>query len=240
MKRLLIIIFIFLVIFFAFVATKNIVVNKLLDMFLEKELEVNINIRDLDVSLLGGHIRIEGLTIDNPQGFPKREFVYIPSLEIVCNPFEYLKTKKLYVYFLDLNIERINIIKNEDGTINLKQFKVLERKESNTPPFLLIDMFRLRLDDVYFIEYSLHHKPILKRYNVNIKDIGFGNLNSFEDVVKLIVLKIISQTDIGKLINISIAPFVEDTKDIILLTGKTIKDTLKGIFGLPFIFKNQK
>lgn len=239
MKTLGIIFLILIVFFIIFVIGKNVIVRITLEKLIERELGVNISMRDIDVSLFCNHIRIEDLTIYNPPGFQKKEFAFIPLINITGDPLEYFRDGHITIFFLGLNIERINIIKEEKDRVNLKEFKILERKEDARPLFS-IDIFKLSLQDVYYIDYSKSSTPQTKRYNIDIQDYAFQNLNSFEDVVHLVVLKAISSTNIGKAINYTVAPLANNVKDIVFVGTRTIGDTLKGIFSLPFLFKKSQ
>ncbi|MCF7878857.1 MAG: hypothetical protein K9L95_05260 [Candidatus Omnitrophica bacterium] len=245
LKTLLKILFLLIIIFSLFIGLKNIIVSRILENAIEQAYGIEIAVGDLDVSFTGSHARMEQVTIYNPPQFKKRELAFLPAVNIYFRPLEYFMSKEFRIYFLDLEIERLTIIKNQERKINLKILDKLRKKRSGQskqneigekePNKLKIDMFHLIITDVYYIDNS-RKKTITKRYNLDF-DQGFGNVDSFEDIGRLIAYNIISKTRLGKTLDITITPLAENIKDIAVLPGKVAASTLKSIFGLPFIFK---
>jgi hypothetical protein len=246
-----IIVFLVIVLFIAtvfviFIAQKNLIVRRLLEKGTENTLGLRIAMDDLDVALLGTHLRIKDLRIYNPAGFEEKEMAYVPLIYIVCDPAEYFKSKKLHFYFFDLNVERFNIVKNKEGSVNIEQIKCVKSKEqlrSKKKTSFYIEIFRLNLGDIYYIDHSKGYIPKPKIYHLGIKDETFSNIDSPDDITKLVILKVLENTEIGKLINLSIIPFASDMSDVVVLTGKTVKATIKGLLDsvtapLKIIFKS--
>ncbi|MCF7874123.1 MAG: hypothetical protein K9L84_00015 [Candidatus Omnitrophica bacterium] len=246
LKTLLKIFFVLILIFSLFIGLKNIIVSRILEQAIEQAYGIEITVGDLDVSFTGSHARMEQVTIYNPAQFKKRELAFLPAVNLYFRPLEYFMTKKFRVYFLDLEIERLTIIKNQEGKINLKMLDELKKEKSNQlghseiskrePNKLEIDMFHLIISDVYYIDNTRFEKPIVRRYSLDF-DQGFRNVDSFEDIGRLIAYNIISKTRLGKTLDITITPLAENIKDIAVLPGKVATSTLKSVFGLPFIFK---
>lgn len=241
MKKLFWPLIIFLFILSVFVNLKNVFVAKLLKNELEKRFGVTVQIANLDVSFLGGRIKIEGLTIGNPPGFEKREFVYAPQVFIICNVFDFLVRKDLNIYYLDLNIERFNIIKNHQGEINFKKIHILNAPEIKGQFKCTTEVFKFSLSDVYFIDYTADaNQAQLTRYPVDIKDAVFGKLDSFEDIVHLVTTKIMANNQINKVLGVTVTPIAEGLTNVVIVSGDTVKKVAKGIFGLPLSFFKSK
>jgi hypothetical protein len=245
-KTSLIIFVLVILIIFLFIGLKNIIVGRILENAIENAYGVEIVIGDLDVSFTGSHARMERVTIYNPPQFKKRELAYFPEINIYFRPLEYFLTKEFRAYFLGVDIERVTIIKNKDGEINLKVLDELRKEKSNRDlrggsaeeetVKLKIDMFHLVISDVYYIDNLRSAKPVTKRYNLDF-DQGFKNVDSFDDIGHLIAYNVISKTELGKILDITVTPLAENIKDIAVLPGKIATSTLKSVFGLPFIFK---
>lgn len=236
MRKLGIIFTILLTLFFIYLLAKNIIVRVTLEKLVENALGVKVRVEDLDVSFLGHHLRAEGVTIENPDGFGEEEFAYIPEINMICNPYDYIKDRKITIYFLGVNIEHINIIKNSDGDANLKEFKILHRTDDDRPHFR-VDIFQLSLQDVFYIDYSKSSKPRVKQYKIDIKNYAFENINSFEDVTHIIVWKALANTGIGKAINFTVVPLANNVKDVVFVGTRTTGSIIKSIFSLPSLFK---
>lgn len=248
MKKLFTTLAIIFFFFLTFVALKNIIVSRLLEKAAEGILGLNITIKDLDVSPLGTHLRMEGLTIYNPGGFEEKEMAYIPLVSIVCDPLEYIKNKKVHFYLLDLNVERINIVKNSEGLVNIKEIKVIQhsgQQQKGEKKSFSIEILRLGLGDIYYTDHRSGGATKTRKFSVHIKDAMFSNIDSPQDIIDLVILKILANTEIGKLINMSIVPIVSDVSDVVVLTGKTVEATIKGFLDgitmpLKILFKTQR
>lgn len=236
MRKLGILFTILLTIFFIYVLAKNIIVRVTLEKLVETALGVKVKVDDFDVSFLGHHLRAEGITIENPSGFKNGEFAYINTVNIICNPFDYITDRKITIYFLGVDIDKINIIKDENGDVNLKDFKILHRTDEGQPHFR-VDIFQLSLKDVYYIDYSRPSSPRVKQYKIDMKNYAFENINSFEDVTHIVVWKALANTGIGKAINYTVAPLANNVKDVVFVGTRTTGSIIKGIFSLPSLFK---
>jgi hypothetical protein len=221
---------------FYYVAEKNLFVKKLLIEKSENLLGLKIEIADLDVSPFATHLRIEGLKISNPEGFPEKEMAYIPSLIMVCDPIKYMREKKMHYYLIDLNVDYVNIIKNKDGLVNLKEIKPFKNREEkpkekdkNKPGNYYVEIFRLNLGDIYYIQHTPEGAVKTKKYPLQIKNALFSNIDNPRDILDLIVIKIFSNTEIGKIINMNMVPIISDVSNVVELTGKTMQATIKGL-----------
>lgn len=225
--------------FTVFIAGKNIFVKRLIEKGIKSAVGLDITIKDLDVSPFGTHLKIEGLTVNNPEGFEEREMVYIPQIMIVCDPVEYLRNKKIYFYLFDINVQRLTIVKNKEGRVNIKEIACLEDEpggEGNSVSFD-IEILKLTLTDIYYINHQHGSTPLRKKYHVNIKDAMFSKVDSSEDIVRLVVLRVLSDTEIGRLINMSVVPLASDLHDVVSLTGKTVEASVRGFLNvvtMPF------
>lgn len=242
-RKLLAAVLILSVIVCLFIAMKNVIVRRVLETAIERAYGLEIEIGDLDVSFTGSHARMEDVTVYNPPQFEKRELAHLPTINVYFNPLDYLLSDELYVYFLDVELDRINIIKNKDKSLNIKVLDDLSKDKAGDsgyeqvlkePNKLEIEMLHLVIRDVYFID-NTGRKQTTKRYSVNM-DQGFRNVNSFEDISNLIAYNIISQTVLGKTLKIAINPLDASVKDVAVIPGKIAVDVSKRLITLPSIF----
>lgn len=223
-----------------YIAKKNLFVKELLIKRSEALLGLKIKIDDLDVSPFATHLRVEGLRVFNPDGFEEKELAYIPLITLVCDPIEYLKNKKLHFYLFDLNIKFINIIKNQAGLINVKEIKPFKEREQKAQNHATettqkknsnyyIEIFRLNLGDIYYIQHTENGQVKTKKYPLEIQNALFSNIDKPRDILDLIIIKIIANTEIGKIINMNMVPIISDVSNVVELTGKTMQATIKGL-----------
>ena len=93
----------------------------------------------------------------------------------------------------------------------------------------------LSLGELNFIDYKTSAKGTLKKYNLGINNQIFYGLEDGDEVVKLVVAKIIENTHLGKVINLSVKPVY----DIVNTSWGMVKSNTKAIWSVatwPFKF----
>ena len=247
-KTFLFILLILIIILSIFILLKNIITHYALEAAIEKNYNIQISIRDLDVSFTGRHVRMEDVTIYNPPEFEERVAGFLTKVEIYFKPISYLARRKWHFNYLGVEIDKMNIIRNKNGTINLKRLDELRKNGSGQtgeevaeekPGKLEVDTFYLKIDDVYYIDHTPRGKPKTMYFDLKF-DQGFENIDSFKDVGDVILYTIISKTTIGKLLNLATGPLTQDIGNLVTLPGRVATDTIKSIFSLPFMFRKDK
>lgn len=221
-----------------FIITKRLKIGKIVEKQIEQSLGINVSIEKIEFSPLLAHVGLSGITIYNPAGFEERELAYIEAIHLVFDPIEIITSKKPNIYILGLNLKRLNIIKNRQGKVNLEEINSLGDEGAgikDKTPFYF-DVLVLTVGQVRFVDYSGSNKKE-HIYPIGIKNATFVNLRDEQDVVRMVVLKAIENTDIGKLINLRIIPVVSqigDTFNSAWGTAKTGAKSAWGIAILPF------
>jgi len=223
---------IFVIVISGFIFFKNYIVRKIIEKRFYQNLGVKINIRDADVSFDANHITLKGLTVYNPEGYQKREMAYIPELKVYLNSYRALTKKELEFYFINLHIERLNIIKTVDGRINVSELKWASESEEPQPElrwkFVNVHIVNLEINDVYNITNKAKGKAVIKRYDIDIDDVSFKNVDSFNDIASLVFYAVALKTGLGKTMNISSSAY-EIISNVVILPAQTAGSTAKGI-----------
>jgi uncharacterized protein involved in outer membrane biogenesis len=221
-----------------FLFIRNLKTKELLVGEIKKELGIDVSIKELTLSPLLTAIRAKGITIHNPAGFDEKELAYIDSLDLIWDPMEMIIHKKPAIYLIMLNLERLNIIK-KDGRVNLKE--LIPVKESgisdggDEDPFRF-DLLILSIGEINYIEHNGAARK-LNKYQIGIKNQVFFNLEDEDQLVRLIIYKAIQNTDIGKMINLTITPIasnVFNTFDAAIGTAKSGARSLFDAASMPF------
>ncbi|MFA5090084.1 MAG: hypothetical protein WC510_03475 [Candidatus Omnitrophota bacterium] len=232
--------FLILIIFLAIVLSivKHLRIKEIVEREIEHSLGINVTINKIDFSPFLTHIAATGITIHNPGGFIEDEFAYIESIHFVCDPLEAVTMTNPNIYLFALNLKRLNIIKNRDGKVNIKEIIPISKKDTlqESKTSFYFDVVVLSVGEVNYIDYSQGSKREHK-YIIGIKNAAFVSLKNEDDVVKMVVYKAIENTDIGKLINLEIVPVVSQIKDTVDAAWGTARTGAKGalsIAALPF------
>lgn len=221
-----------------FVVVKHLRIKEIVEARIERNLGINVSIKRIEFSPLLAHIEVSGITVHNPEGFLDSELAYIESMHFTFDPIEILIQRKPNIYLFTLDLKRLNIIKNKEGKINIKE--IIPVKEGNAAEDkknpLYFNVLVLSVDEVSYIDYTGKTKNVHK-YLIGIKDATFVGLKDGNEVVRMIVYKALQNTDVGKLINLTIVPVVSrigDTFDSAWGTAKTGAKSAWEIANLPF------
>lgn len=221
-----------------FFVTKHLKIREIVEGQIEQGLGINVSIERIEFSPLLAHVGVIGITIHNPSGFEEEELAYISSIHFIFDPIEIITNKKPNIYLLGLDLKRLNIIKNNEGKVNIEEINPLRNENAaiqDKTPFYF-DVIVLSVGQVRFTDYSGPNKKE-HIYPIDIKNVAFVNLSNEQEVVRLIVSKAIENTDIGKLINLKIIPVVSQIGDTFNSAWGTAKIGTKGAWGiitLPF------
>jgi uncharacterized protein involved in outer membrane biogenesis len=221
-----------------FSVIKHVKIKELVEQEIEKELGISITIEKLEFSPLLVLIRAEGVTIHNPAGFDEKELAYIASINIVWDPMKIIMRKDPDIYVLALDLARLNIIKNREGKINIKELIPIKEEgasQKDETPFQF-GVLVLSVGEVNYIEYTAAASKTHK-YTIGIKEQAFVNLKNEDQLIKLVVYKAIQNTDIGKLINLTVKPILSNVTDTFNAAWGTAQTGARGaleIATLPF------
>lgn len=217
---------------------KHLKIKEIVEKEIEHSLGINITIKELEFSPLLAHVGLKGITVHNPAGFPEDELAYVESLHFVFDPVEILTRRKPNIYLLVLDLKRLNIVKNKEGGINIKQLIPVKNdtavKDTETPFYF--DVLVLSIGRVTYSDYSGTSNKEYK-YTIGLKDAAFVGLQDENAVVKMVVYKALQNTDIGRLINLTVVPVISSIGDTVDATWGAAKIGAKSaweIGTLPF------
>ncbi|TAM42930.1 AsmA family protein [bacterium] len=215
----------------SFFVLKHLKIKEIVENEIEHSLGIGITINELEFSPLLAHIGLKGITVHNPPGFPEDELAYIESLHFVFDPIEIITRRKPNIYLMALDLKRLNIVKNKEGKINIKELIPVKDEtaaaEAKAPFYF--DVLILSLGQVTYSDYSGARKKEYK-YTIGLKDAAFVGLKDENAVVRMVVYKALENTEIGKLINLTIVPVLSSIEDTVDAAWGTAKIGAKGIW----------
>lgn len=223
----------------AFIIVKHLKIKDLVEQELEAELGVKVTIGRLDFSPVLAHVGAHDVTVYNPPEFDEQVMASISSIHIVSDMIDLISRRKPDIYVFGLSLDKLTIVKNKKGEVNIESLLVFKKgnlKTDETP--FCFDMIVLSIGEVDYIEYGASGKKEKEqKFKIGIKDKVFVNLKDENEVIKLIVSKAIENTNIGKLINLTVVPVFSNVSDTLGLAWGTAKSGIKGageIAALPF------
>lgn len=207
-------IFIFLlVVLIGLVLARNVIVKTALERGVTAATGMPLSIKKFDLNILNTSIDIEGLMVRNPAGFHDTVLAEIPKI-LVAYQRGAIFTGKIHFKAMEFDLKQFNVVKNEQGILNLDKLKALQAQPNAEEPSdpapktegkvapLQIDSFRLKVGKASFIDYAGGQASV-KDFNVGL-DETYTNVTDPNKLVMLIVFKIMTRTPLALVPNFNV------------------------------------
>jgi uncharacterized protein involved in outer membrane biogenesis len=177
---------------------RNFLIKTAVQIGVQKALGMKVSIAQFRLDLFPGKLEIKGLTVYNPPGFEGEALTRIPYIRADFSLLPLL-AGKFHFKYLDLNIDEVNLVKNRNKELNLNRVNAIASAGSKSPPkapannkpaSIRINELILTINHVNTIDYSKRH-PKQHRIRLGIYRERFANLRSVDDIVKVVVVRVV-------------------------------------------------
>ena len=146
-----------------------------------------VHIGGFSLNIFTQALKLTGVTMYCPKGFPREIMLNIPLASVVCDVPE-LFTGKIHIKELVLNIKEIVLIKNKEGKLNVDSLGVVEPKKKGRAAQvpLRVDIAHLEIERVVNKDYSVSGSSAIKVYELNIRK-KYSNITSADQLALLVV-----------------------------------------------------
>ena len=237
MKKIRLIVIGFLIFVLVIIAGKNVIVKAAVTTGVKAVTGLSLSIKKMKIGILSTLIGIDELKLYNPKGFEDPVMADIPEVYVNYRLGAFLK-KKVHLEEVRLYIKEIVVAKNKDGKLNLDSLTSIgaakeakekqeekktaaQKKSKAAPPQIKIDLLKLKIDKVYYKDYSKGDTPSVKEFNVNI-DATYENITDPKALVNIIVVKALANTTISSLTNFDLGLLADGLKGSIKDVGEVI------------------
>jgi len=149
-----------------------------------------VHMDGLSLGLFNHSVRIAGLRVYNPKGFPRGILVDISKIRVDCDLGALFK-KKLHLKVAEFELKEMILVKNKDGVLNVDALKVTKETGKKEEPKeampMQIDELRLSIGRIILKDYS-GPKPIIEVHDINAKKIS-RNITSAHQLVMLVLME---------------------------------------------------
>jgi uncharacterized protein involved in outer membrane biogenesis len=120
----------------------------------------------------GATVHIEDLRISNPEPFAEKDFVHLALFDLEVEPLS-LMGERIEIPRLQLDLRKIVLVTNKDGTVNAKLFgdrlqqALGPGSDEPTPPFRIGELV-LRLGIIEIIDHSRGSTPTTKTIQLGV------------------------------------------------------------------------
>lgn len=161
---------------------KNRIIKSAIEKTSKQVMGVETVIGRVSLSIIKQSVSIKGLRLYQPESFPEGVFIDITEISASCNVASLL-SKKIHIPKLVLNIKEVILITDKSGNLNVDALKIAQEKESKTQDekaetAFQIDEMILTVDKVIYEQYGQDDKPIIKAFDIGIKDEKYENITS--------------------------------------------------------------
>jgi hypothetical protein len=220
--------------------SRGFVVRHALETVVESVTGFPLEIADVSIGLTNGRVEVTDLRLMNPPGFEDPRCLHVSRLVADAEVGSFLRDV-YHAEEIDLVIPEIVVVKNAAGETNLDRLSALAGKDGDGPAAgeepakaepgkdvrWRCDLLHLSIGRVVFLDYTRMRdgKPKRDTWDLDI-DEEFRDLTSPEQVVRLIVLKVVAGTPI-RLVNATVETLKEGLGGVVGVAG----DLLKGAGG---------
>lgn len=230
----------FLIIVVAIIAlllvAKNLIAKAAVEGGVKAVTGLPLKMDKLDISLTKSYIAIEKLDLQNPKGFPERTMLNMPEIYIDYHLGDIIGGN-IHLEEVRIDMAEFVVVKNTDGTLNLDTLKALQGdkkegapkeekpKEKGEAPQIQLDVLKLKLGQVVYKDYSKGgNEPAVKTFKMDIQE-EYTNITDPNNLVRLIVLKVMMGTPLAALTNFDLGP-LQDGLGNVLASGTKITGEL--------------
>lgn len=222
---------------------RNIITKVAVEKGVEAATGLPLNIKKVDLGLRTTHIGIEGLSLLSPKEFGNEVMFYAPEIFVNYNLGAIVKGK-VHLEDIRLDFDRLVIVKNKQGKVNLESLKSKAGKGqpsqdaqkkgdagSKKAPQIQIDHLALKVGKVIYKDYSQGGEPVIKEFAVNISQ-EINDVTNIQSLLGTIAGKALAKTALTSLVDLDIDALKvpEEATGLLKGTAETLKEKIK----LPF------
>lgn len=236
MKRTIIIAAVIVAAILAVIIAKDQIVRSALTVAATQVIGAPVHIDGVSFRVFGHSIKISGLKIYNPAGFPEGILLDLPKIKVNYDPGALLK-KKLHLYSVDVELREIGLEKNKQGELNVDALKVAgqqeEKNQPSVPMPIRIGLVKLKMGSLVYKDHSVGKEPVVKVYRIGLQR-SYKNITSAQQLAALVLAEPMKNAGIkgAKIYGVSLLAGVA-ILPVAIAVSFTAKDSVQRDFALP-------
>ena len=229
---------------------KNMIVQAAIAGSISAAAHVPVEISKTSAMLSSSSIRLGGFRALNPNGFPEKVMLDVPSIWVQYDPPSFFKGQ---AHFKEVGIDlrELRVIKNRDGKLNIdsvkptreeneKRRKAAETSQANRKPMKLkIDKLTLSIGRVVYVDYSVGGSPQTQVFEIGIRDRLFTNVEDATTLVNLVMFEALRRTTLSRILNMDLSLFkngafgaFDEGMNLFSGSSQKVEDTAKNLLQL--------
>lgn len=131
-------------------------------------MKVRTNMTKIAVRPLAASVAIKGFKIFNPEGYKEKILADI-SLVLLDFKFKTLFEPGAYFDKIEIHIDKMNVIRDKNGVINLSQMKAFISPQLKEKKPFWADKYIVEIEKVYFVDRTKPEENQIREINMNKK-----------------------------------------------------------------------
>ena len=193
---------------------------------------LSTEVHDLNVGLFTPFVRIKGLRVLNPRGFPDRTMVHVPEFYVTYDLGSFMQGHA-HLPLLLLRLEEFNVVRAADGRLNLNSVTALEgarvrggtgTRQAGRAPEFQIDVLELKVGKVFYKDYTTN-PPVVKEFAVNI-DERYEHITNPYTLAGLVVSRALIKTSVAQLAHFDVKGLEAGVRETLKQSADLLGTTL--------------
>jgi len=203
------------------VAARNILIVQGIKAGVKTVTGLEVVIEQMHIGLLRPVIDVRGFKLLNPEGFPDKTMISVPVISVVYD-FPSLFQKKVSVKKMTLDLQEMDVIRNQKGEVNVQAMqKLMNQKGGGELPQVRIDVLDLKIGKVVFKDYSLSGTPKVSEFKIGLNE-RVENITDPKALIALIMSKALKNTALAQISGLDMKAMEAEMKgNLKELEGKT-------------------
>lgn len=206
--------FIFLVIAVGVIlAARNVLIVHGIKAGVKAVTGLGVDVERMQVGLLQPSIDVRGFKLLNPEGFVDKTMLSIPAFSVIYD-IPSLFQKKVYLKKLVLDIQEMDVIRNQKGEVNVQAMqKLMNQKGGGEMPKVQIDVLELKIGKVVFKDYSLSSAPKVSEFKIDLNE-RVENLTDPKSLANLILSKALKSSALAQFSGVDMKAVEANIKEL--------------------------
>ena len=181
-----------IVVLFLLGMLKDFIIKSTVEVVASQVLGASVHIKGMSVGIFKQSVRIKGLRVDNPAGFPEGVLLDISEVGVDYDLPAILKGT-LHLPLVILKLNEMVVVKNKDGKLNVDALKVVQAKGEKKEMAMVIDTAILDLGKVVVKDYT-KNPPTVEAHDIAVHNKTFKNIKSAQQFAALVLVQAMSGT----------------------------------------------
>ncbi len=191
MKKIAIWLLIVLVAIFLLGVIKDGIIKEAVTVTISQVTGAPVHIDGFSLGIFSQTVKISGLKMYNPKGFPRGILVDLPRINVTYDLGAFF-AGKLHLVNLEVVLKELGLEKNKEGKLNVDSLKVAKQGETQEKPAkqmaMQIDTIKLGMGRIVSKDYSGPGEPVVNVYDININK-TYKNITSAQQLAALILVE---------------------------------------------------